>query len=108
MENGRSAHETLWALIKDIKFGMFTHRNAHGVMHAHPLTTQNKSLDEAAEEDPARERRDGSGPAVMLRVERAFACQTDLLDRDACRHAHHGKREEHGERSAEQIPHHVG
>lgn len=47
MQNDRPAHETLWELIKDIKFGMFTHRNAHGVLHAHPLTTQNQSVDEA-------------------------------------------------------------
>lgn len=39
-------HETLWALIKDIKFGMLTHRHASGMMHSAPLTTQNKSLDE--------------------------------------------------------------
>jgi len=36
----------LWDMIKDIKFGMFTHRHADGVMHSQPLTTQNKSMDE--------------------------------------------------------------
>lgn len=36
----------LWTLIKDIKFGMLTHRHANGDLHSHPLTTQNKSADE--------------------------------------------------------------
>lgn len=40
----RSAHENLWELIKDIRFGMFTHRHTDGRLHSHPLTTQNKSL----------------------------------------------------------------
>lgn len=45
-----SAHETLWKLIKDIRFGMLTHRHAgnaghSGMLHSAPLTTQNKSLD---------------------------------------------------------------
>ena len=44
-----SAHETLWELIKDIRFGMLTHRAAGGMLHAHPLTTQNKGLDEQSE-----------------------------------------------------------
>ena len=48
MQNDRPVHDNLWTLIKDIKFGMFTHRDAHGVLHAHPLTTQNKSVDEKA------------------------------------------------------------
>ena len=43
------AHETLWKLIKDIRFGMLTHRTATGMLHAHPLTTQNRSVDENAE-----------------------------------------------------------
>lgn len=38
-------HDKLWDLIKDIKFGMFTHRHASGLMHSQPLTTQNKTLD---------------------------------------------------------------
>ena len=37
---------TLWTLIKDIKFGMFTHRHADGHLHSTPLTTQNKADDE--------------------------------------------------------------
>ena len=37
--------KSLWELIKDIKFGMLTHKHPNGMLHAHPLTTQNKSLD---------------------------------------------------------------
>ncbi len=36
----------LWSLIQDIRFGMLAHRHADGGLHAHPLTTQNKSLDD--------------------------------------------------------------
>jgi len=43
-----STQQTLWALIKDIKFGMLTHRHANGELHSHPLTTQNASSDEDA------------------------------------------------------------
>jgi len=46
MSEEKSARQTLWDLIKDIKFGMFTHRHASGLMHSQPLTTQNKSMDE--------------------------------------------------------------
>ena len=48
MQHDSPTHETLWDLIKDIKFGMFTHRSTGGMLHAHPLTTQNKSVDEGA------------------------------------------------------------
>lgn len=44
-----SNQQTLWTLIKDIKFGMLTHRHANGVMHSVPLTTQNKASDEGNE-----------------------------------------------------------
>ena len=37
---------TLWTLIKDIKFGMLTHRHSDGQLHSSPLTTQNKADDE--------------------------------------------------------------
>ena len=37
---------TLWTLIKDIKFGMLTHRHTDGQLHSAPLTTQNKADDE--------------------------------------------------------------
>ncbi|MBY0411790.1 MAG: pyridoxamine 5'-phosphate oxidase family protein [Burkholderiaceae bacterium] len=43
------AHTTLWKLIKDIRFGMLTHRVASGMLHAHPLTTLNKQIDEKSE-----------------------------------------------------------
>ena len=36
----------LLELIKDTRFGMLTHRHANGMLHAHPLTTQNRSIDE--------------------------------------------------------------
>lgn len=39
-------HKKLWDLIKDIRFGMLTHRHANGMMHSQPLTTQNKNMDE--------------------------------------------------------------
>ena len=48
MHNETSDRQKLWELIKDIKFGMFTHRHANGRLHSLPLTTQNKSLDESA------------------------------------------------------------
>lgn len=38
--------KTLWILIKDIKFGMLTHRHTDGQLHSAPLTTQNKADDE--------------------------------------------------------------
>lgn len=47
-----SDKKTLWDKIKGIRFGMLTHRHKHegeegrGLLHSHPLTTQNKSLDE--------------------------------------------------------------
>ncbi len=37
---------TLWNLIKNIKFGMLTHRHTNGILHSVPLTTQNKADDE--------------------------------------------------------------
>lgn len=42
----RNDHELLWNMIKDIRFGMLTHRHSDGSLHAHPLTTQDKSLGE--------------------------------------------------------------
>ena len=47
-DNSTNSHAKLWDLIKDIKFGMFTHRHSQGGLHSHPLTTQNKDLDENA------------------------------------------------------------
>ena len=39
-----SFQDSLWDLIKDIRFAMFVHRHLGGMLHAHPLTMQNKSL----------------------------------------------------------------
>lgn len=43
-----SDQKTLWKLIKDIKFGMFTHSHTNGELHSHPLTTQNRSDDDGS------------------------------------------------------------
>lgn len=48
MSNAHSDQQTLWELIKDIKFGMLTHRHTNGELHSHPLTTQNKAEDEGS------------------------------------------------------------
>lgn len=48
MNDSKSDHNTLWDLIKDIRFGMLTHRHHDGMLHSHPLTTQNKSLDQGS------------------------------------------------------------
>ena len=48
MSNTASDQQTLWELIKDIKFGMLTHRHGNGMLHSFPLTTLNKSDDEGA------------------------------------------------------------
>ena len=40
------ARTTLWNLIKDIRFAMFTTRHSNGHLHSRPMTTQNSSLDE--------------------------------------------------------------
>lgn len=48
MADNTSDAQKLWSLIKDIKFGMFTHRHDNGLLHSHPLTTQNKSIDEGS------------------------------------------------------------
>ena len=44
MNDSKSDHNTLWDLIKDIRFGMLTHRHNDGMLYIHPLTTPNKSL----------------------------------------------------------------
>src|SRR6476469_7273927 len=48
MSTTTSDQTTLWSLIKDIKFGMLTHRHPDGTLQGHPLTTQNKSIDEGS------------------------------------------------------------
>ena len=40
------ARSTMWTLIKDIKYAMFTTRHGNGHLHSRPMTTQNSSLDE--------------------------------------------------------------
>ena len=35
------ARTTLWNLIKDIKFAMFTSRHDNGHLHSRPMTTAN-------------------------------------------------------------------
>ncbi len=41
------ARETVWNLIKDIKFAMFTTRHPeNGHLHARPMTTQNSKIDD--------------------------------------------------------------
>ena len=40
------SHAVLWDLIKETKFAMLSHRHSDGTLHSHPLTTQNKALDE--------------------------------------------------------------
>jgi general stress protein 26 len=44
MSHDTSFQHDLWELIKDIRFGMLTHRHTDGTLHSHPLTTQNRSL----------------------------------------------------------------
>lgn len=41
-------HTKLWELIKDIRFGMLTSRDGNGALYAHPLTVQNRDIDEDA------------------------------------------------------------
>ena len=40
------AREKLWAMIKDIRFAMFTTRHGNGHLHSRPMTTQNSRLDQ--------------------------------------------------------------
>ena len=40
------ARTTLWDLIKDIRFAMFTTHHPNGHLHSRPMTTQNSKLDE--------------------------------------------------------------
>ncbi|GAC1532521.1 MAG: pyridoxamine 5'-phosphate oxidase family protein [Ramlibacter sp.] len=46
MSKDKTPHDHLWEMIKDIRFGMLTHRHPEGALHAHPLTTQNRELGE--------------------------------------------------------------
>ena len=44
--NDTKQREVLWDLLKDTRFCMLAHRHADGTLHSHPLTTQNKTLEE--------------------------------------------------------------
>jgi len=46
MNETSKSRDKLWTLIKDIKFAMFTTRHGNGHLHARPMTTQNKALEE--------------------------------------------------------------
>ena len=46
MNETSKSRDKLWTLIKDIKFAMFTTRHGNGHLHARPMTTQNKALDD--------------------------------------------------------------
>src|SRR4051812_47535661 len=46
MSKDKTPQQHLWEMIKDIRFGMLTHRHPDGGLHSHPLTTQNKELGE--------------------------------------------------------------
>ena len=46
MTDTAASRDKLWTLIKDIKFAMFTTRHGNGHLHARPMTTQNKALEE--------------------------------------------------------------
>lgn len=48
MSSNKTDQETLWGLIKDMKFAMLTHRHSDGSLQGHPLTTQNRSIDEGS------------------------------------------------------------
>jgi general stress protein 26 len=43
---GAQAHAQFWELIKDIRFAMFTARDAGGHLTSRPMTTQNSASDE--------------------------------------------------------------
>ncbi|MES2887770.1 MAG: pyridoxamine 5'-phosphate oxidase family protein [Pseudomonadota bacterium] len=45
MDDKKNPRDQLWALIKNIRFGMFTTRHANGHFHSHPMTTQNKLIE---------------------------------------------------------------
>ena len=44
MRHDATFQHSLWKLIKDIRYGLLTHRHPDGKLHSHPLTTQNRSL----------------------------------------------------------------
>ena len=44
----QNSHDVLWDLIKETRFCMLSHRYADGSLHSHPLTMQNRKLDEGS------------------------------------------------------------
>ena len=46
MNETSKSRDKLWTMIKDIRFAMFTTRHGNGHLHARPMTTQNKALDD--------------------------------------------------------------
>lgn len=46
-QSNESPRETLWRLVKDIRFAMLTTRHAGGHLHSRPMTTQNSKIDES-------------------------------------------------------------
>ncbi len=59
-----NAHAKLWDLIKDTRFGMLVHRHGDGLLHSHPLTTQNKATGRAGDALLLRARRTATSPAT--------------------------------------------
>lgn len=47
MNESKHNLEVLWDLIKETRFCMLSHRHTDGTLHSHPLTMQNKKLDES-------------------------------------------------------------
>ena len=45
--SNETPRQTLWRLVKDIRFAMFTTRHTNGHLHSRPMTIQNKSIDES-------------------------------------------------------------
>lgn len=46
MNENDDARDKLWKMIKGIKFAMLTTRHGNGHLHARPMTTQNKGLED--------------------------------------------------------------
>ncbi|MEO6972028.1 MAG: pyridoxamine 5'-phosphate oxidase family protein [Rhodoferax sp.] len=48
MNNDEKSDHTLWDMIKDIKFAMFTTRHGNGHLHSRPMTTQSTVMNDAS------------------------------------------------------------
>lgn len=73
--------ERLWALIKDIRFAMFTTRHGNGHLHSRPMTTQNRHIDQDANLWFFMSR--SSGPLADLNLEPAVNISYANPDDDA-------------------------